>query len=149
MQSNNTQNKKRYAIYTCTYKDMQTEQPSLEDQRLRCESYTQEHDWEIIPTRYEDQDASQAYTERPGLQNLLGDIRAGKIDGVVVDKLGCLSGSLQEFMHIAGIFTEHDIALTAVTDKLDTETSAGQVAMGMLKLFALYEQEDERMESSK
>jgi hypothetical protein len=60
---------------------------SLDAQREACEAYTKSHahdSWRLIPGRYDDGAFSGASLERPALQQLLANVRAGKIDIVLV-----------------------------------------------------------------
>jgi site-specific DNA recombinase len=43
--------------------------------------------WRLIPDRYDDGAFSGASLERPALQQLLADVRAGKIDIMLVYKV--------------------------------------------------------------
>ena len=67
---------------------------SLDAQREACEAYikSQAHEgWRLIPGRYDDGAFSGASLERPALQQLLTDVRAGGIDIVLVYKVDRLT----------------------------------------------------------
>jgi hypothetical protein len=53
--------------------------------------------WRLISGRYDDGAFSGASLERPALQQLLADVRAGKIDIVLVYKVDRLTRSLADF----------------------------------------------------
>jgi len=55
-------------------------------------------------TRYDDGGFSGGNMERPALQALLADIRAGRIDIVVVYKVDRLTRSLADFARLVEIF---------------------------------------------
>src|SRR5207247_3148243 len=70
---------------------------SLDAQREACEAYirSQAHEgWRLIAGRYDDGAFSGASLERPALQQLLADVRAGTIDIVLVYKVDRLTRSL-------------------------------------------------------
>ena len=74
----------RCAIYTrkSTEHNLDLEFNSLDAQREACEAYikSQAHEgWRLIPDHYDDGGLSGASLDRPSLQNLLADVRAGKI----------------------------------------------------------------------
>ena len=76
----------RCAIYTRVSTDAGLEQEfnSLDNQREAAEAYikSQAHEgWRCLPTRYDDGGFSGGSLERPALQRLLEDIRAGLVDG--------------------------------------------------------------------
>src|SRR3979409_1319680 len=81
--------KARCAIYTRKSSEEGLEQAfnSLDAQREACTAYilSQKHEgWTASSALYDDGGYSGGTMERPGLQRLLADIEAGKIDVVVV-----------------------------------------------------------------
>src|SRR5437016_11057172 len=88
----------RCAIYTrkSTEHNLDLEFNSLDAQREACEAYikSQAHEgWRLVPGRYDDSGLSGASLDRPALQNLLADVRTGKITIVVVYKVDRLTRS--------------------------------------------------------
>ena len=82
----------RCAIYTRKSTDHNLDLAFTYAQREACEAYIkgQAHEgWRLIPSRYDDGAFSGASLERPSVQKLLTDVRAGQIDVVLV--LGALS----------------------------------------------------------
>jgi site-specific DNA recombinase len=78
----------RCAIYTRKSSDEGLEQEfnSLDAQREACEAYvtSQRHaGWVALPDMYDDGGLSGGTMERPALQRLLADIRAGKVQIIV------------------------------------------------------------------
>ena len=58
---------------------------------------SQQHEgWALAKTRYDDGGFSGGNMERPALQDLLTDIRTGRIDIVVVNKVDRLTRSLAD-----------------------------------------------------
>jgi site-specific DNA recombinase len=79
----------RCAVYTrvSTEYGLDQEFNSLDAQHEAAEAYirSQAHDgWTLLRARYDDGGYSGGSTDRPALQQLLEDIRAGKIDIIVV-----------------------------------------------------------------
>jgi site-specific DNA recombinase len=75
----------RCAIYTrkSTEHNLDLEFNSLHAQREACEAYikSQAHEgWRLVHHRFDDGAFSGASLERPALQELLTEVRAGKID---------------------------------------------------------------------
>ena len=92
----------RCAIYTrkSTEHNLDLEFNSLDAQREACEAYikSQAHEgWRLVRTGYDDGGLSGASLDRPALQGLLGDVRDGKIDVIVVYKVDRLTRSLADF----------------------------------------------------
>jgi DNA invertase Pin-like site-specific DNA recombinase len=81
--------RKRCAIYTrkSSEEGLEQEFNSLAAQREACEAFirSQQHEgWALGRTRYDDGGFSGGNMERPALQGLLAEIRARRIDIVVV-----------------------------------------------------------------
>src|SRR5262249_50818668 len=92
----------RCAIYTrkSTEEGLEQEFNSLDAQRESAEAFirSQTHEgWTCLSDRYDDGGFTGGNMERPALQRLLTDIRAGKVDCVVSYKVDRLSRSLLDF----------------------------------------------------
>src|ERR1700757_1508095 len=92
----------RCAIYTrkSTEHNLDLEFNSLHAQRDACEAYIKSQGpegWRLVPTRYDDGAFSGASLDRPALQELLAEVRSGKIDVIVVYKVDRLTRSLADF----------------------------------------------------
>jgi site-specific DNA recombinase len=99
----------RCAIYTRVSSDQGLEQDfnSLDNQREAAEAYvkSQAHEgWRPLPTSYDDGGFSGGTLERPALQRLLNDIRARRIDVVVLYKVDRLTRSLADFAKLVELF---------------------------------------------
>jgi DNA invertase Pin-like site-specific DNA recombinase len=80
------------AVYTrkSSEEGLEQEFNSLHAQREACEAFvrSQRHEgWTLLPAHYDDGGLSGGTLERPALQRLLADIRAGRVDLVVVYKV--------------------------------------------------------------
>src|SRR5208337_4688309 len=98
----------RCAIYTRKSSDDGLEQEfnSLDAQREACEAFilSQRHaGWIALPEMYDDGGFSGGSMERPALQRLLSDIKAGKIQIIVVYKVDRLTRSLADFAKIVDV----------------------------------------------
>src|SRR5271167_2847480 len=115
----------RCAIYTRKSSEEGLEQSfnSLHAQREACEAYitSQRHEgWSVIPIHYDDGGFSGGTMDRPGLQGLLADISAGKVDVVVVYKIDRLTRSLFDFAKIVETLDAHTVSFVSVTQSFNT-----------------------------
>ena len=97
------------AIYTRVSTDHGLEQDfnSLDAQYDASQAYirSQAHaGWTLMRARYDDGGFSGGNTERPALQRLLEDVRAGKVDVIVVYKVDRLTRSLADFAKLVELF---------------------------------------------
>jgi DNA invertase Pin-like site-specific DNA recombinase len=136
----------RCAIYTRKSTEDGLEQAfnSLDAQREACEAYvkSQAHEgWNCLSDRYDDGGFSGGSMNRPGLQALLGDIDAGRIDVVVVYKVDRLTRSLLDFAHIVQRLEDKGVSFVSVTQSFNTTSSMGRLTLNVLLSFAQFERE--------
>ena len=77
--------------------------------------------------------------ERPALQRLLADIRAGLVDVVVVYKVDRLTRSLADFAKLVELFDEQEVSFVSVTQSFNTTSSMGRLTLNVLLSFAQFE----------
>ena len=100
----------RCAIYTrkSSEEGLEQEFNSLDAQREACEAYIKSQKsegWSALASRYDDGGYSGGNLDRPALLQLLRDIKAHKIDVVVVYKIDRLTRSLMDFSKIVEVLT--------------------------------------------
>jgi site-specific DNA recombinase len=136
----------RCAIYTrvSTENGLEQEFNSLDNQREASEAYvrSQAHEgWKLIRDRYDDGGFSGGSMERPALARLLDDVRARRVDVIVVYKVDRLTRSLADFAKLVELFDEYDVSFISVTQAFNTTTSMGRLTLNMLLSFAQFERE--------
>ena len=117
---------------------------SIDAQRESCEAFIRSQaslGWTPLPTRYEDEGYTGANTDRPALDRLLADVRAGNVDVIVVYKIDRLSRSIGDFVKLTELFDQHGVAFVSVTQQFNTTTSAGRLTLNLLTVFAQFERE--------
>src|SRR3981189_1576205 len=117
---------------------------SLDAQYDASQSYvrSQAHaGWTLIRSKYDDGGFTGGNTDRPALQQLLGDIRAGKVDVIVVYKVDRLTRSLADFAKLVELFDQHNVAFVSVTQSFNTTTSMRRLTLNVLLSFAQFERE--------
>lgn len=138
--------KLRCAIYTrkSSEEGLEQEFNSLHAQREACEAYVKSQageGWTALPTAYDDGGVSGGTMERDGLQKLLADVAAGRIDVVVVYKVDRLTRALNDFARIVEVFDRHGVSFVSVTQAFNTTTSMGRLTLNVLLSFAQFERE--------
>ncbi len=137
---------KNCAIYTrkSTEEGLDQDFNTLHAQREACEAYItsqKAEGWQVVKQEYDDGGYSGGNMERPGLKALMDDIKAGKIQTVVVYKIDRLTRSLMDFSKLVEIFDAHDVTFVSVTQSFNTTTSMGRLTLNMLLSFAQFERE--------
>ena len=136
----------RCAIYTRVSTDHGLDQEfnSLDAQHDAASAYikSQAHaGWALIKSRYDDGGYSGGSTDRPDLQRLLDDIRARKLDIIVVYKVDRLTRSLADFAKLVELFDDHGVSFVSVTQQFNTTSSMGRLTLNVLLSFAQFERE--------
>src|SRR5216117_375415 len=136
----------RCAIYTRVSTEHGLEQDfnSLDAQHDAASAYirSQAHaGWALIRSRYDDRGYSGGSTDRPDLQRLLDDIRARKIDVIVVYKVDRLTRSLADFARLVELFDAQGVSFVSVTQQFNTTSSMGRLTLNVLLSFAQFERE--------
>ena len=94
-----------------------------------------------MKAHYDDGGWSGGTLERPALHRLLADIRAAKVDVIVVYKIDRLTRSLLDFSKIVEVFDTHGVCFVSVTQAFNTSTSMGRLTLNVLLSFAQFERE--------
>jgi len=136
----------RCAIYTrkSTEEGLEQEFNSLDAQHEACAAYvmSQRHEgWDLVRDRYDDGGFSGGTMERPGLQRLLADVAAGKVQVIVLYKIDRLTRSLSDFSRIVDVLDKAGASFVSVTQSFNTTTSMGRLMLNVLLSFAQFERE--------
>lgn len=136
----------RCAIYTrkSTEEGLEQSFNSLDAQREACEAYitSQRHEgWVLTPELYDDGGFSGGNMDRPGLRQLLAEVKKGKIHVIVVYKVDRLTRSLADFAKIVEILDAAKASFVSVTQSFNTTSSMGRLTLNVLLSFAQFERE--------
>jgi site-specific DNA recombinase len=85
--------------------------------------------------------ATGANTDRPGLQRLFADVKAGLLDMVVTYKIDRLTRSPRDFYQLIELFEAHNVGFISVTERFDTSTPSGRLLRNIMLTFAQFERE--------
>ena len=124
---------------------------SIGEQIERLNKYCEAMGWTVYKT-YTDPGYSGGDTNRPGLQEMIKDVKAGKVDKVVVYKLDRLSRSQLDTLYlIEKVFLANGTDFVSMSENFDTSTPFGRAMIGILAVFAQLEREQikERMTMGK
>lgn len=137
---------KNCAIYTrkSTDERLDMEFNSLDAQREACLSYIasqKSEGWVPVFEEYDDGGFSGGNMVRPALVRLMEDIKADKIQTVVVYKIDRLTRSLMDFAKLVEVFDAHGVTFVSITQSFNTTTSMGRLTLNVLLSFAQFERE--------
>ena len=134
------------AVYTrkSTEEGLEQEFNTLDAQREACLAYISSQKaegWVALQKHYDDGGFTGGNIKRPALQELLSDIREGKVHTVVVYKIDRLTRSLMDFSKLVEVFDAHGVTFVSITQSFNTTTSMGRLTLNVLLSFAQFERE--------
>lgn len=89
---------------------------------------------------YEDRGYTGTNVNRPAFQQMLVEIRRGRINGIIVYKLDRISRSLSDFARLSEELEQHGVKLISYGENLDTGSPMGMMLVRLLIMFAEMEQ---------
>jgi len=125
------------SLNVAIYVRVSTEQQDLKNQIELCKKHCEIKGYQIYKI-YSDVISGKS-TSRPQFNELLKDMRAYKFNGIVVTKLDRIGRSLQHLLSLFDEFNTKGVQFIAVTQNIDTTTSAGKLQMQIMGAFAEFE----------
>ncbi|QUH28257.1 recombinase family protein [Vallitalea guaymasensis] len=132
---------KRVACYVRVSTENQLENYSIDEQTDRLKAFCKAKDLSIVKF-YTDGGYSGGNMNRPGLQQMLKDIKDKHIDMIIVYKLDRLSRSQKDTLTlIEDEFLSNDVDFVSMSENFDTSTPFGKAMIGILSVFAQLEKD--------
>lgn len=124
---------------TIVYLRVSTAEQETDSQEHQVLEYCRVRGWQP-PVIFRDA-ASGASSSRPGLEQMLAQVRAGGVHQVVTDKLDRLGRSLTHLAIIVGELQMRNVALICTSQGIDTskQNPVGQLQLGVLMAVAEFE----------
>lgn len=110
---------------------------SLDTQPDLSHTFIVERGWRPVGT-YADPDHTGRHSKRPELQRLIRDIKAGKIDVVVVHRLDRLYRNLEALLRFIRLLKRYHVRLISVSENIDLDNDWGYLVIYVLGGLAEY-----------
>jgi len=123
----------KVAIYT----RVSTEQQDLTSQVDMCKKHCEIKGYEVYKVYKEVYTGAKA--SRPAFNELLNDMRHYKFNTIVVTKLDRIGRSLKHLLSLFDELSGKGVNFVAVTQNIDTTTSAGKLQLQIIGAFAEFE----------
>lgn len=124
---------KAVGIYTRVSTGDQNAGMQLEELRAYCQA----RGWTIFK-EYSDT-VSGSTAKRPGLDHLLGHVRVGRIDCVLIWKYDRMSRSLTHLIDTVDMLSQFNCNFISLKENFDTTTPVGRCMVSMIAAFAEFE----------
>jgi site-specific DNA recombinase len=104
---------------------------SLDNQRAKITAYCELNELELVEI-IEDAGKSGKDLNREGIQNLVGLIKARRIDAVIVYKLDRLSRRVRDTLSLMDLIEKKSVAFHSITEKIDTKSAMGKFFLNIM-----------------
>jgi len=131
---------RRAAVYARVSSAEQAEGTSLDVQEARCRTYAEAQGWAVVDT-FVDGGVSGAKASRPALDTLMLEVRAQKIDTIVVAKLDRFGRSMRHLTAVLGELDDLGVTLVSVAEGFESSSASGRLQRNILGSFAEFERE--------
>lgn len=111
---------------------------SLDEQKERMLKLCDYKNYEVYKV-YEDAGISAKNMNRPAFQEMIQDIKDGKINKIIVYKLDRLTRSIKDLEEICTLLEENDCSLESMCEDINTSTANGKFFIRMLTILAQLE----------
>lgn len=134
----------RTAIYMRVSSDKQAQEgDSIPAQRAALQKYIADHPDMILAGEYLDDGISGTKEDRDELQRMLSDVRAGRIDRILVTKLDRLYRSIRHYLNLQDTLDKCGLGWTAIWEPIyDTTTPQGRLIINQMMSIAQFEAEN-------
>ena len=111
---------------------------SLDEQEDKLKKLCEFKDYEIYKV-YREEGVSAKDTNRPKFQEMIEDMKLGKINKIIVYKLDRLTRSIKDLEMICTLLEEYNCSLESVAEEINTDTANGKFFIRMLTILAQLE----------
>ena len=122
------------------YARCSTSEQNIETQLTTLRDYCRRSNYKIAE-EYVDVGESGAKESRPAFDEMLVDMRAGKINCILVYKLDRIGRSLQHLLNLFAELQNRGVEFVSMTQNINTASPEGKMFLRMLMVLAEYERE--------
>ncbi|MFV2195992.1 recombinase family protein [Nocardiopsis sp. LOL_012] len=128
----------RASAYLRVSTDDQTKGYGLDVQDTECRALIERQGWPLVDL-YTDDGVSGSLLERPEMDRLLADARAGLVDVVVVYKLDRIGRTNRVYFELEGRFKDLGVPIVSATQGVSTDSEDDELMVGVLSTFGQLE----------
>jgi site-specific DNA recombinase len=132
----------RAAIYTRISLDKAGDERAVERQEEDCRRVIEARGWEVAGTYQDNSISATSGRRRPSYDRLIDDIKAGKVDAVVVWRLDRLTRKMIQALDWIDLNRTYGVNLITIEQGIDLATASGRAFLKQIVSFAELEIEN-------
>jgi len=134
-------------LNTAIYVRVSTEEQAKEGYSIRAQveklkNYIEIKDWTYCKVYADEGISGKNITDRPAMNELIADIKAGRVHNVLVYKIDRLTRSTRDLIDLAELFKKNNCAFNSLMESIDTKTASGRMFLKIIGIFAEFEREN-------
>jgi len=131
------------AIYVRVSTDEQAKEGySIRAQIDKLKNYIQIKDWGFYKVYADEGISGKNITDRPAINELIADIKTGKVNNVLVYKIDRLTRSTKDLIELTEFFNKSKCGFNSLMESIDTQTASGRMFLKIIGIFAEFEREN-------
>ena len=99
-------------------------------------------DWGLYKVYVDEGISGKNITDRPALNELISDIKAGHVNNVLVYKIDRLTRSTRDLIDLTDTFNENNCMFNSLMESIDTQTASGRMFLKIIGILAEFEREN-------
>ncbi len=115
---------------------------SIRAQEQKLKDYARIKEWSVYQIYIDEGISGKNITERPAINQMLDDIKDGKVNNVLVFKIDRLTRNTADLIYLVNLFNEYNCEFNSLSESIDTQTAAGRMFIKIIGIFAEFEREN-------
>jgi len=134
-------------LETGIYVRVSTEEQAQEGYSIRAQEeklrdFARIKEWLVYKIYMDEGISGKNITERPAINEMIADIKDGKVKNVLVFKIDRLTRNTADLISLIDLFNEHNCAFNSLTESIDTHSATGRMFIKIIGIFAEFEREN-------
>ncbi|MCL2507766.1 MAG: recombinase family protein [Oscillospiraceae bacterium] len=134
-------------LKTAIYVRVSTAEQAQEGYSIRAQidklkSYILIKDWNFYKVYADEGIGGKNVVDRPVINELINDVRAGNVNNVLVYKIDRLTRSTRDLIDLTDIFRKYNCNFNSLMESIDTQTASGRMFLKIICIFTEFEHEN-------